>query len=98
MPFHLDRISFNDGTEIACESLVVLVGPNNAGKSQALRDLKRLLTEEHVAPTVLRGIRILPPDTLYELQAYGIAISRDPFGNMTIASLAADLHGVSVRP
>lgn len=38
---HITRIEFNNGEALKLESgsIVVLVGPNNAGKSQALRDI-----------------------------------------------------------
>ena len=38
---HISRLDFNNGESLSIESgsIVVLVGPNNAGKSQALRDI-----------------------------------------------------------
>ena len=40
--FRFDSIEISDGTKISLpsESIVLFVGPNNSGKSQALRDLR----------------------------------------------------------
>jgi hypothetical protein len=51
--FRFDRLTFSDGTEVQlpASGVVVLVGPNNAGKSAALRELLQRLnvpTPEHV--------------------------------------------------
>jgi hypothetical protein len=42
---HLDEARFNDGTvlRLGPDSVILLVGPNNAGKSQALRDIEQAL-------------------------------------------------------
>ena len=60
--FTFKSITFSDGTTIALEptDVVVLVGPNNAGKSVALREL-----ETHVGGlfqgTVLRRLSTFVP-------------------------------------
>ncbi len=36
--YNLTKVTFSDGTEIVPAQLTVLIGPNNAGKSRALRD------------------------------------------------------------
>ena len=45
----LNRIVFNDGTEVDLSStdIVVLVGPNNAGKSRSLKDINNALVSPH---------------------------------------------------
>jgi hypothetical protein len=45
-PIRLDSLTFSDGTEVpVCkDSIVVLVGPNNSGKSRALREIREYLT------------------------------------------------------
>lgn len=49
-------LTFSDGTTIELElaDVVVLVGPNNAGKSAALRELEEALGHQH-QPTVLQS-------------------------------------------
>ena len=45
----IDRLIFNDGTEIVLNPIdvVVFVGPNNAGKSRSLKDIYGLLSSPH---------------------------------------------------
>lgn len=42
----IDRLIFNDGTELPLNptDIVVFVGPNNAGKSRSLKDIYSLLS------------------------------------------------------
>jgi energy-coupling factor transporter ATP-binding protein EcfA2 len=44
-----ENLLFSDGTDIklSTNDIVVFVGPNNAGKSAALRDLDEIVTHEH---------------------------------------------------
>ena len=51
-----ESLTFSDGTTICLDSadVVVLVGPNNAGKSAALRELEEALGSNH-QPTVLQS-------------------------------------------
>lgn len=55
----ISKITFNDDTELSImeDSIVVFVGPNNVGKSQALKDLYELL-EEKKPTTVIRDIEL----------------------------------------
>jgi hypothetical protein len=41
-PYRITRLTFSDGTEmpLAPRTIVVIVGPNNSGKSRALRDIE----------------------------------------------------------
>ena len=45
----IDRLIFNDGTEVALNAtdIVVFVGPNNSGKSRSLKDIFGLLSSPH---------------------------------------------------
>jgi hypothetical protein len=45
-PIRLDSLTFSDSTEVPAskDSIVVLVGPNNSGKSRALREIREHLT------------------------------------------------------
>lgn len=50
----ITKLIFNDGTElpIAPDDIVLFVGPNNAGKSQAIKDIHNLLYNSSPAPVV----------------------------------------------
>lgn len=53
-----DRITFSDGTEISLDlgDVVVLVGPNNAGKSVALADLNTFMGGTGAKAKVIRSV------------------------------------------
>lgn len=57
---YISKIHFNDGTILDTQknSIVVFVGPNNAGKSQALRDIYAIC-DEKVPSTVVSDIEIV---------------------------------------
>jgi hypothetical protein len=48
-PIRLDSLTFSDGTEVSVckDSIVVLVGPNNSGKSRGLREIREHLIAVH---------------------------------------------------
>jgi predicted ATP-binding protein involved in virulence len=57
--FKLNRVEFNDMTSFAPKEITVLVGPNNSGKSRALKDIvshvtRRLLTKAQ--PLVIKDL------------------------------------------
>jgi ABC-type transporter Mla maintaining outer membrane lipid asymmetry ATPase subunit MlaF len=54
----LSSVTFSDGTKIAFSTgdVVVLVGPNNAGKSLSLREIKHKLTDDKGKAVVVRSI------------------------------------------
>lgn len=56
--FSLKSIEFNSGDkiELAEDALVVFVGPNNAGKSQTLRDVITYLERGDMSPTAVRQV------------------------------------------
>jgi ABC-type cobalamin/Fe3+-siderophores transport system ATPase subunit len=55
----IDRLIFNDGTEIGLSptDIVVFVGPNNAGKSRSLKDIYGLLSSPHGSIVVRDVVR-----------------------------------------
>lgn len=57
---YISKVHFNDGTilDVQKNSIVVFVGPNNAGKSQALRDIYTICGEK-VPSTVVSDIEIV---------------------------------------
>lgn len=56
----VSQITFSDGNKIAIEKtgIVVLVGPNNSGKSVALRDIHQFLNVKNGQCTVVKDIEI----------------------------------------
>jgi ATPase subunit of ABC transporter with duplicated ATPase domains len=44
---HIEKVTFSDGTKVTLkhDSIFVLTGPNNAGKSSALREIRNFLTK-----------------------------------------------------
>lgn len=68
---HFKSIVFSDGTKIDLEprDVVVLVGPNNAGKSLALRELDMMLRNEQVKK-VFRSVQVIKSGTFDELIRY----------------------------
>lgn len=68
--FTFESITFSDGTTISLKptDVVVLVGPNNAGKSVALRELERQVGNSFRG-TVVEGVKFLRSGTEEELRA-----------------------------
>ena len=66
-----ESITFSDDTTITLEptDVVVLVGPNNAGKSAALRELETHISNSSQG-TVVTQVKYLPTGTKKELLAY----------------------------
>lgn len=56
---HISKLIFNDNTalDILSNDIVVFVGPNNAGKSQSLRDIYELCNKK-ISPVVISDIMI----------------------------------------
>ena len=66
-----ESITFSDGTTIALEptDVVVLVGPNNAGKSVALRELHKQVRKRFEG-TVIKAIKLQRIGTLEDVKKY----------------------------
>ena len=64
--FKIKSLMFSGGQQIAVEpaSLLLLVGPNNAGKSATLREVGTWLAPSHlrITPVVLHGLEFENPD------------------------------------
>ncbi len=70
---NLDSITFSDGTTIPMprSGVVVIVGPNNSGKSQALRDIRDLLgNNSELSNKVVSSIASHTEGTIEELTAF----------------------------
>ena len=77
-----ESITFSDGTKIQLEprDVVVLVGPNNAGKSVALRELEKHLEDSFVG-TVVRKVKQNRTGTHEELLTYLGSYARETDGD-----------------
>lgn len=67
-PFRISSLTFNDDSriDIGDARIVVLVGPNNSGKTRALQEMEHFLKQVTVAPDALfalRGMTINKPMT-----------------------------------
>lgn len=56
---YISKIYFNDGTHVDIQQndIIIFVGPNNAGKSQSLKDIYTLSSEKYPT-TVVSDITI----------------------------------------
>ncbi len=67
--FRLHSLLMADETEVAIGNLTVLLGPNNAGKSRALRDILDAITSVPTTPAVVKGVHYNKPATVAEVIA-----------------------------
>lgn len=84
--YRLSSLVLNDGTEIKPAALTVFIGPNNAGKSQALKDILNLSTRPSHARrdvVVVAKTNFQLPEKLADMvQAYpSLTRSQDQNGN-----------------
>jgi hypothetical protein len=91
--YRLSRVEFNDGTELIPGSLTVLCGPNNVGKSRALRDIALFSTSFTQPPTVvIRAADYVLPETLDELcKRYSVERRFNERGNWSWRALVPEL-------
>ena len=68
----VSRLVFSDGTdvEIGANDIVLVVGPNNAGKSAALRAIRDKLQNASHASPVLQSIKLIRSGTLSEFTSW----------------------------
>lgn len=68
---HLSSLQFVDGTVISMKenSVVVIVGPNNSGKSSALAAIRSKLTGQASAPGPLDSISLQKTTTVQQIQS-----------------------------
>jgi ABC-type multidrug transport system ATPase subunit len=91
--FKIGSIRLRDGTEVRPGKLTVMVGPNNAGKTQVLRDLVGALTQQHHPRTiVVENVVAEWPETLEVLKAsVKDALKELPDGNTYVKTLGTTL-------
>jgi len=91
--YKLTRIVFNTGKEIRPGNLTVIIGPNNAGKSRALKDIAQKTTKRRPLPgIVVSDVEWTFPEDLQELSsAYSLKRYQDENNNWMFRTLAPDL-------
>jgi energy-coupling factor transporter ATP-binding protein EcfA2 len=94
--YRLEKIKFNEGTEIEPKSLTVIVGSNNSGKSKLLKDLRDLCTSENPSPVVLTEIEHTLPSRAQDLtDSYDISLGVIPNQSAVgFYTLNADMTGI----
>lgn len=85
----------SDQTEIVFNNITVLVGPNNVGKSQTLRDIKNLLElGNNARPVIVSDADFDLPDNFDSfLGLLNIADSSSTIGNKIIRGLKSNMLG-----
>lgn len=74
--YRIEEVCFSDGTRITPGPLTVIVGPNNSGKSRALRDIETLATGSKKTRVVVTGLsHSIPPNVQELLDAYKVRIA-----------------------
>ena len=76
--YKLNNIVFNDGSSINAGDLTVVIGPNNSGKSRALKDMLSLVTASIVPKVVDHNVTWSTPQNIEKLRAaYDVERYRD---------------------
>ena len=59
VPFRVSSLTFNDGTQVETgdADIVVIVGPNNIGKTRTLQEMEQFLRQPSVDPATLFALR-----------------------------------------
>jgi len=92
--YSLTEIEFQSGEKMAVGGLAVVVGPNNSGKSQLLKDIELLCTQENPPTVVIKGLTHTVPESLEDLKAsYRVAPERDANGYYHFRGFRSDLAG-----
>lgn len=97
---HLTKLVFSDGTSVNLGSgdVVVIVGPNNAGKSEALRGIEKKLGNSQASSPVVRGIEFERKGSVAEVMSWLRDMTNivTDYGraNFTIFGKLAIPHGV----
>lgn len=91
--YKLTRIVLNDDTAIQPGNLTVIVGPNNAGKSRALKEITvRTTTYRSFTGVIVKDVEWTLPQNLKDLrEAYDVERDQDENGNWSFRTLAPEL-------
>lgn len=98
--YKIEKIIFNDKSEIIPGNLTVIVGPNNCGKSRILKDIKSLTSERINKSVIISDIEYSLPSSVEDLtKAYDITTFTDLNNNIFLRTLSSNLvsqHSVNV--
>ncbi len=90
--YKIDEIRFSDGTCIQPSALTVIVGPNNSGKSRALRDIETLITGRSRPRVVVTGLsHSMPRDVCEFREAYKVEPHTDQNNSIFFGCLSSNL-------
>ena len=92
--YKLTRVGLNNGLEISPGNLTVIIGPNNAGKSRALKDIAWKTTKDTPGQGIIvNDVEWTLPQNFQELrEAYNLKRYQDEHGNWMFRTLAPELH------
>nr|WP_298416256.1 AAA family ATPase [uncultured Halomonas sp.] len=94
----INRIALSNGTDLELEKFTLLVGPNNVGKSQTLKDIHRKLVHGSEADTTLLAhVHIDRPGSFDELMAdLDVRVDTTNIGHHTIDGITSDSESNSM--
>ncbi len=94
--FTLRKLGFNDGSSFTPGAITVFVGPNNVGKSRALKDVVNFVTRTGPPSVLVQHVDFTLPASAAELRtAYGFEPYLEETGTSTFVSLRPDLCGAN---
>ena len=92
--YKIDKLEFKNGFNLSPKNLVVLIGPNNCGKSQVLKDILKITTIENPESIIVNNVEYSWPSSLDELlENYNIDSTIDKNGNHYLKTLNSSLSG-----
>ncbi|WP_296246381.1 AAA family ATPase [uncultured Stenotrophomonas sp.] len=96
MPYRIDSIRPKHGPAIALHQLTVLVGPNNCGKSQTLRDIREFSNTGSLSRLViLEAVQVTLPTATELKSAVQIRPHKDAVGHIMVSAVKDDLQSQS---
>ncbi|WP_175681699.1 ATP-dependent nuclease [Burkholderia cenocepacia] len=96
--YRLDQFESNDGTKVNLGDLTVIIGPNNAGKSRALRDLSELTTTPSYgvgAKVIKDATTSVPTDLNAVFEAYPELRGTESANGINVSALSPALQGTA---
>ena len=95
--YRITKLLLNDGTALSPGSLVVIVGPNNAGKSRALRDIATICAPNPnvvARPLIVKEVTSTTPVSTDEVgERKKLYIRDEPNGQRFLRTLDPNLAG-----
>ena len=93
----IDQLSFSDGSEfsLGADDIVVFVGPNNSGKSAALRGIRDKVVNPNNPNPVIQNLSVALQGDREDLATWLLKSSRivpEPPSNPRYAGFGADVH------